>query len=130
MGNLDEVMKKLKSRQTVTDDLDEVEKTPVKEEKEEKEEVVEEVDDDLENDEEDIDLNDEEEKKEEEKPVEVKKTPQKPSNAELHEQKVKEIAILQDAGVFRSELLIQLAKVNENLYALNYLIDKAIGEKA
>jgi len=150
MGNLDEVMKKIRKNQTVTEDIDELEKPSPKEEVEEKK--VEQVDDDLENDDEDIEeaeipedeisgynkdtpnefeevvkpaQNDKKVIKSAE--LQGKTTAQKPTEEELHQQKIREIAILQDAGVFRSEILIQLAKINENLYALNYLIDKAVG---
>ena len=78
------------------------------------------------------DLKDEEEgenaTEEEEKSVKGVKKPKKtPSDEELQEQKAREIEILQNDGVWRSEMLYQLNQINQSLLILNSQINKAIG---
>lgn len=123
--NLDKVMNKLKKP---TDAKPE-------ENKEEQKKDQDKEDQDLEDEElEDAEL--EEEKTTEKEGGEASQEDPKGKKAKPEEEKeqvedaettrAREVAILQNVGVFRQELLIQLAKVNENLYVLNSLVDKAV----
>lgn len=95
-------------------------KVPVPEAEEEIEEEEEEED------EEEEDEEDENGEVEEEAP---KKPKQKINPEELQKQRAEEVQLLQNAGIFRVELLYQLTQINQNLAVLNALIDKAIGDK-
>ena len=113
----------------MTDNLSKVmEKINIKKAKAKVPEVedVEEVEDDEE--EEEVEEDDEEEEAEvEKKPVtKVKKAKKTLSDEELQEQKAREIEILQNNGVWRSEMLFQLNQINQSLLILNSQINKAI----
>lgn len=124
--------------------MDQIKKTkksqtshPKPEDLDEEVEDQEEEDEDLE-DEEDLD---EEEDAKEEKPKKVKQkrksevlqeeTPKQekktPTDAEVEEQRAKEVEILQNDGVFRAELLVRLTNISDHLYILNSLIHKVVG---
>ena len=64
-----------------------------------------------------------------EKPKEEEETSEETTEdkeKDLQEQRAREIGILQNDGVFREELLTQLAQINQHLFNLNALIYKAM----
>lgn len=118
--NLDKVMDKLKKPKQ-----DEKPKEETKEDQE-----IEELEDELEKEEleetktteKKVGKTSEKDKKGESKQPEKQEEPEEDAETT----RLREITILQNDGVFRQELLIQLAKINENLYVLNSLVDKAV----
>lgn len=54
------------------------------------------------------------------------KTEQNAENDPIIEQKLKEVEMLQNNGVFRAELLYQLSQINQNLLVFNSMIHKQL----
>ena len=106
---LDEIMAKLEAGKK---------KAPVIEDPEEPEDDDEETPEELEEVEDDLDPEEEEEPKEVPKVVKKKEVKTKPSNEALAQE---ELALLQNEGIFRRELLYQLREINQNLLVLNKL---------
>lgn len=144
--NLSKVMDKIKKSKKSPEKEEEIEEEI--EEDDEEQEESEEEDLEADDEEEEDDEDEEEEEAEEEKPIKkpvkkvkkadtnikkIKKVDEKPLNEEkqltdeeIHEQRAKEVEMLQNDGVFRAELLYQLSQINQNLLILNAMINKVV----
>jgi hypothetical protein len=112
--DLDEVVKKLKAKKETETPQPTPKKKVVVEEEEEYEDEEETEDDDAEEEEQDDDEDEEKEVVEKPKKATVKQTAEDEPKVDPDAVVSEEVAILQNNGVFRRELLVQLQHLNSN----------------
>ena len=127
--NLDKVMNNLKKKETPKQEVPEEETEEVEEDPEE--DLDEELEDEQEETTEKTEADEEEVAEDEQEDPKAKAdTPStsKEKEKEIQEARTREIELLQNDGVFRQQLLIQLTEINKNLFVLNKLVAMALNE--